>query len=84
MTMTPTNAETLKQRFPTASEIPQEHRLASPIHRRTCLVGGELRELHQHRLHTLRRTMDFQHHAPFVATLGPRSGLRDFSGHQLP
>jgi len=43
MTMTITTAENLKQRFPAASEIPQEHRLASPIHQRTYLVGGEFR-----------------------------------------
>ena len=40
-TMTMTNAEDLKHRFPAASEIPPEHRLASPIHQRTYLVGGE-------------------------------------------
>ena len=41
--MTMTNAEDLKHRFPAASEIPPEHRLASPIHQRTYLVGGEFR-----------------------------------------
>ena len=37
------NAEDLQRRFPDASEIPPEHRLASPIHQRTYLVGGEFR-----------------------------------------
>ena len=37
------NAEDLQRRFPDASEIPPEHRLASPIHQRTYLVGGEYR-----------------------------------------
>lgn len=39
--MTMTSAG-LQQLFPTASEIPQEHRLASLIHQRTYLVGGEI------------------------------------------
>jgi acyl-CoA reductase-like NAD-dependent aldehyde dehydrogenase len=43
MTMTMTAAENLKQRFPGASEIPQEHRLVSSIHQRSYLVGGEFR-----------------------------------------
>jgi glyceraldehyde-3-phosphate dehydrogenase (NADP+) len=43
MTMSMTNAEDLQRRFPGASEIPPEHRLASPIHQRTYLVGGEFR-----------------------------------------
>jgi acyl-CoA reductase-like NAD-dependent aldehyde dehydrogenase len=43
MTMTMTTAENLKQRFPGASEIPQEHRLVSSIHQRSYLVGGEFR-----------------------------------------
>jgi glyceraldehyde-3-phosphate dehydrogenase (NADP+) len=42
MTMTMTTAENLKQRFPSPREIPQEHRLVSPIHQRTYLVGGEI------------------------------------------
>ena len=36
-------AEDLQRRFPGASDIPPEHRLASPIHQRTYLVGGEFR-----------------------------------------
>jgi len=38
------DTENLKQRFPLPSGIPQEHRLASPIHQRTYLVGGEIRD----------------------------------------
>ena len=41
--MTMTTSESLRHRFPAASEIPQEHRLVSPIHQRTYLVGGECR-----------------------------------------
>ncbi|CAG4889026.1 NADP-dependent glyceraldehyde-3-phosphate dehydrogenase [Paraburkholderia saeva] len=33
--------ETLKQRFPAAADIPEEFRLASPIHQRISLVDGE-------------------------------------------
>ena len=40
--MTMTSAGNLQQLFPTASEIPQEHRLVSPIHQRHYLVGGEI------------------------------------------
>ena len=39
--MTMTTAKTCSNCFPPPSEIPQEHRLASPIHQRTYLVGGE-------------------------------------------
>ncbi|MEO6972321.1 MAG: NADP-dependent glyceraldehyde-3-phosphate dehydrogenase [Rhodoferax sp.] len=35
--------ENLKQLFPAAGGIAPEHRLASPIHQRTYLVGGEFR-----------------------------------------
>ena len=38
-----TDTENLKQLFPGANEIPPEHRLASPVHQRTYLVGGEFR-----------------------------------------
>lgn len=34
--------ETLKQRFPASGDIPEEFRLASPIHQRVSLVDGEL------------------------------------------
>lgn len=37
------DTENLKQLFPGANEIPLEHRLASPVHQRTYLVGGEFR-----------------------------------------
>ncbi|TAM40502.1 MAG: NADP-dependent glyceraldehyde-3-phosphate dehydrogenase [Burkholderiaceae bacterium] len=37
------NTENLKQLFPGPGEIPLEHRLASPIHQRTYLVGGEFK-----------------------------------------
>ena len=37
------DTENLKQLFPGANEIPPEHRLASPVHQRTYLVGGEFR-----------------------------------------
>lgn len=38
-----TDTENLKQLFPGANEIPPEHRLVSPVHQRTYLVGGEFR-----------------------------------------
>ena len=41
--MSMTKAEDLQRCFPGASEIPPEHRLESPIHQRTYLVGGEFR-----------------------------------------
>ncbi len=37
------DTENLKQLFPGPGEIPLEHRLASPIHQRTYLVGGEFK-----------------------------------------
>lgn len=36
--------ESLKQRFPASHDIPEEFRLASPIHQRVSLVDGELVE----------------------------------------
>ena len=40
--MTMTRAGNLQQLFPTASDIPQERRLLSPIHQRHYLVGREI------------------------------------------
>ena len=41
--MTMTNTESLKLLFPTPNAIPHEHRLVTPIHQRTYLVGGAFR-----------------------------------------
>ena len=39
--MTMTSHANLKRLFPSPSDIPQPHRLVSPIHQRTSLVGGQ-------------------------------------------